>query len=128
MSIEIKNQLESRLKVDVPLSQLLGGSSIIGLVEWLGQVLHAEVGVPTASEEDSLGLSSSQMQQLAVLPSDIVIAPTTTHDPLKGVMLTGATGFVGAYLLAELLRQTDAICVLFGASRRRRPCFGSVAT
>ena len=109
MSIEIKNQLESRLKVDVPLSQLLGGSSIIGLVEWLGQVLHAEVGVPTASEEDSLGLSSSQMQQLAVLPSDIVIAPTTTHDPLKGVMLTGATGFVGAYLLAELLRQTDAI-------------------
>jgi len=109
MSIEIKNQLELRLKLDVPLSQLLGGYSIHNLVEWLGAVGQTETATVVSSDEGSLGLSPLQMQQLAILPSDIVISPMTVHAPLKGVMLTGATGFVGAYLLAELLRQTDAI-------------------
>ncbi|MEU9277112.1 amino acid adenylation domain-containing protein [Streptomyces sp. NPDC048342] len=32
----------------------------------------------------------------------------TPHDPLRRVLLTGATGFVGAHLLAELLAATTA--------------------
>ncbi|HEX5886614.1 MAG TPA: thioester reductase domain-containing protein [Pyrinomonadaceae bacterium] len=43
----------------------------------------------------------------AVLPADI--APPRSQDPLPDdVLLTGSTGFVGAYLLRSLLRDTPA--------------------
>ena len=43
----------------------------------------------------------------AVLPADI--APAGTRDPLPDdVLLTGSTGFVGAYVLRSLLRDTPA--------------------
>ena len=43
----------------------------------------------------------------ALLPADIV--PACAHDPLPDdVLLTGSTGFVGAYLLRSLLRDSRA--------------------
>lgn len=44
------------------------------------------------------------------LPSDVM--PKTAHvpreEPPRAVLLTGATGFLGAFLLAELMARTDA--------------------
>ena len=60
----------------------------------------------------------------AILPADIV--PVCSHDRLdhNNVLLTGSTGFVGAYLLRSLLRDTPAVvhCLIRsgGAERVRR--------
>src|SRR4051794_36938585 len=55
------------------------------------------------SNGDSKETSIAGMLADAILPADIV--PTCPHDPLPDdVLLTGSTGFVGAYLLRSLLR------------------------
>jgi thioester reductase-like protein len=66
----------------------------------------------------------------AVFPADIQPpgAPTTPLSSAKTVLLTGATGFVGAYLLHTLLRETSAVILCLvrpglrgsGAERIRR--------
>jgi thioester reductase-like protein len=53
-------------------------------------------------------ISIAGMLADAILPADIV--PARSQDPLPDdVLLTGSTGFVGAYLLRSLLRDTPAV-------------------
>ncbi|HEY5757537.1 MAG TPA: amino acid adenylation domain-containing protein [Steroidobacter sp.] len=44
----------------------------------------------------------------AKLPDDIVPASHAPRMPAQAILLTGATGFVGRFLLAQLLHETDA--------------------
>jgi myxalamid-type nonribosomal peptide synthetase MxaA len=51
------------------------------------------------------------LRREAELPSNIAPARGFTfqpHPPIRSVLLTGATGFLGAYLVNEILRTTDA--------------------
>lgn len=66
-------------------------------------------GTPLArSNSDSKEISIAGMLADAILPADI--SPTCPQDPLcDDVLLTGSTGFVGAYLLRSLLRDTPAV-------------------
>ena len=66
-------------------------------------------GAPIAvGEVDHKETSMAGMLADAILPADIV--PTHFHDPLPDdVLLTGSTGFVGAYLLRSLLRDSPAL-------------------
>jgi len=50
----------------------------------------------------------AQMQADAMLPPDVRPEPGRPVAPPRAVLLTGATGFVGAYLLRALVRETDA--------------------
>lgn len=53
--------------------------------------------------------SSSEMRKEAVLdPSIHFNAPLTQATEPAGILLTGATGFLGAFLLNELLKRTEA--------------------
>lgn len=58
------------------------------------------------------------LQQEAVLGSDILALPGGLSSPVRNVMLTGGTGFVGRFLLAQLLHSTDATlyCLVRGES------------
>ncbi|MEM6252550.1 MAG: thioester reductase domain-containing protein [Cyanobacteria bacterium P01_D01_bin.156] len=48
-------------------------------------------------------------RQDLILPADIIPTPPLHHSTTpKNIFLTGATGFLGAFLLYELLQQTDA--------------------
>jgi nonribosomal peptide synthetase MxcG len=107
----------------------LGGQSLqsIQVANRLGVALGREVAVatvfryPTAAAlaqalergteagSDSGGLTPAMLAD-AELPEEIVprTPPPTSPAPLRQVLLTGATGFVGAHLLDQLLRQTDA--------------------
>jgi len=55
----------------------------------------------------------------AALDHKIVARPGRSRVPAQAVMLTGATGFVGRFLLAQLLKDTDAtiFCLVRAASR-----------
>lgn len=60
-------------------------------------------GVPIETSDGIAGMLAD-----AILPADIV--PAGSHDPLPDdVLLTGSTGFVGAYLLRSLLRDSPAV-------------------
>lgn len=53
---------------------------------------------------------STKLDEKAILPDDIQPYPGTVDLSAKPktIFLTGATGFVAAYILSELLKQTDA--------------------
>ncbi|RRN46000.1 amino acid adenylation domain-containing protein [Lautropia dentalis] len=64
----------------------------------------------------------ARMQQDAVLPDEIVAeAAPVPVESVKQILLTGATGFLGAFLLRELLRRTDAhiICLVRASNPER---------
>ncbi len=55
------------------------------------------------------GASTTELAQRAVLPADI--RPSRAASPISApanILLTGATGFLGAYLLRDLLDRSDA--------------------
>ena len=69
----------------------------------------------TAIEESTRETRIARMLTDAILPADIV--PACPQDRLNdNVLLTGSTGFVGAYLLRSLLRDTPAVvhCIVRG--------------
>jgi amino acid adenylation domain-containing protein/thioester reductase-like protein len=57
----------------------------------------------------------------ALLDQEIVPAPGRPHSAARAVLLTGATGFVGRFLLAELLQETSATvyCLVRSPSERQ---------
>lgn len=59
------------------------------------------------------------LEREAQLDDDIVARRDTPLSKPKRILLTGATGFVGRFLLSELLKQTDATiyCLVRGSSR-----------
>lgn len=67
-------------------------------------------------QDDSVELSRE-----ARLDESIVANPAMPGAAVRAIMLTGATGFVGRFMLAELLRETDAIiyCIVRAPSRHQ---------
>ncbi|WP_188189738.1 non-ribosomal peptide synthetase [Nonomuraea sp. SYSU D8015] len=59
------------------------------------------------------------LEPFAVLPPDLAVRPATASRARRGpaILLTGATGFLGAHLVGELLARTDAeiVCLVRAA-------------
>ncbi|MEU7764367.1 amino acid adenylation domain-containing protein [Nocardia sp. NPDC049190] len=92
----LHRRLSSELARDVPMSAVLAAPTATGLAAWLSET--SEPQAPPTPDAD------------AVLDPEIAIdgcAPAHTGPP-REVLLTGATGFLGAHLLHELLDRTDA--------------------
>ncbi|MBE9048516.1 amino acid adenylation domain-containing protein [Pleurocapsales cyanobacterium LEGE 10410] len=83
-------------EVDLPLKDLFDAPTIAELAEIIE-------GIEEEDEEISLNLHSEAVLDADIVPYDNYI-PTTPNN----ILLTGATGFLGAFLLSELLRKTDA--------------------
>ncbi len=96
LAFTLHQRLTARLGRDVPMSALLAHPTVGGLAGFLTGS-SAPVGVAGAAAD-------------AVLDPDITVARCAR--PVTGapreILLTGATGFLGAHLLRELLDTTDA--------------------
>lgn len=99
LAIQLGMQIRDRLHPDFPPAELYSRPSIAELAQWLE---NAEAENPTID----------LMTQI-VLP-DHICAPQGLEPAAAAaqkVFLTGASGFVGSYLLATLLRDTAATVV-----------------
>lgn len=93
-------KVRSILGVTVPLRTLFATADLAEL---------ASVVERARTDSDTYGIPSvAQMRQDAVPPDDIVPEGPPADGPPRRVLLTGATGFLGAHVLAELLTRTSA--------------------
>jgi thioester reductase-like protein len=127
MAVEFIIVIKSRLAIQVSVSDVLGGTHIrdIALVvlDRLISSGRTEVPANTASEdlsglltvpdqdENRIDLALEARLDPSIAPSPAAQPPAAT---LKCVFLTGATGFLGAFLLHDLLRECDVriICLV----------------
>ncbi|WP_431225774.1 amino acid adenylation domain-containing protein [Serratia sp. L9] len=110
----------------------LGGHSLLAVsaVNLINQASEDKIGVsdifiaPTVKQLAQRLKSQTRtsevvnLHQYALLPADIRPLPGG-HQPGKAILLTGATGFVGRFLLRELLDSTPGkiYCLVRGQSR-----------
>lgn len=120
LAIELKSWIAGEFGAEIPM-QDMAGATLAGLAR---AVLHA-IGLESAdggsAEKSSI---EAQLRADAQLPDDI--RPGNVRRPavagFKSALLTGATGFLGAFLLHELLTTTD--CRVHCLVRARTPAEG----
>jgi amino acid adenylation domain-containing protein/thioester reductase-like protein len=110
----------------------LGGHSLLALrslvllkhrlgAELSGTDIYRNPTVRELGERIRDGIATEKMidlSQEASLEEEIWRSPEQVRVQPRGVLLTGATGFVGRFLLRQLLRDTEALlyCLVRGAS------------
>ncbi|MGW4367101.1 thioester reductase domain-containing protein [Nocardia takedensis] len=133
MLIELKDHIEKSFALELDLETMFDAASLTGLAEWIAdRPPIASAPEPVASPTvDRLGgdrrprrarsrsMTVEQMTAKALLDPDITARGTPDPAAPAATLLTGATGFVGAYLLHELLRTTDSdvLCLVRAEDR-----------
>ena len=104
LAIHLLAQVQKVFQLEVPLFYLLKEPTIAGLIK--GMDLVRQIG----SQQAMANLNSIDLQAEAVLDPTIYpeIPFVKTASEPENIFLTGATGFLGAFLLHELLVQTQA--------------------
>jgi len=115
-------QVRDAFQVDLSLTSLLEFPTVAGLANKIEAI---------QKKEPSTQLSGSTVLNFeaeAVLEPTIRPDGVTTYSPVPGnkILLTGATGFLGAFLLYELLQQTtaDIYCLV----REKKPSTSAKST
>ncbi|MFD7500128.1 type I polyketide synthase [Streptomyces sp. NPDC059850] len=118
-TIQLRNHLAAATGLSVPLSLVFNHSAPQGIADALLAQLGAEeeeVSVDNPGREGTGPDFSADLH----LPDDVRPAATVVReasDPRR-VLLTGATGFLGAFLLRDLMATTSAVvhCLVRAAS------------
>ncbi|EFQ96902.1 fatty acid synthase S-acetyltransferase [Nannizzia gypsea CBS 118893] len=117
MTIEIRSWFRRNLSLDIPLMEISNAKTVGGLTATTLNALRSKYQ-PQASEEDreDSGTSEHEASEVQILEADTQLGIKLRPIPgpiidWKGesegrVFLTGATGFVGASMLASLLDQS----------------------
>ncbi|GAA4199589.1 hypothetical protein GCM10022252_51580 [Streptosporangium oxazolinicum] len=99
---QIVSRIAAELGVAVPMTALFAATDLAGLAT----AVDERVGRP---DPGAWAPAAVDLYAEAVLPGDIAYTGTPVPEgPPRRVLLTGATGFLGAYLLAGLLGTTEA--------------------
>ncbi|MBN1219683.1 MAG: thioester reductase domain-containing protein [Anaerolineae bacterium] len=101
LAIELEDRLEADLEVTVPLVRLLQGPSIARLAGEILDQIAAGASITTITD-----LQAEVVLDPAIKPDKTQAVGSTTNP--AAVFLTGGTGFLGAFLLHELLQHTQA--------------------
>ncbi|MBV9124651.1 MAG: amino acid adenylation domain-containing protein, partial [Planctomycetes bacterium] len=89
--------------IDIPLREFFASPTVAGLAERVDAIRRhgprLDPGTPVAD------LNQEVLLDPAIQPESW---PTTLESEPRNILLTGATGFLGAFLVDELLKQTQA--------------------
>ncbi|MBD2120460.1 non-ribosomal peptide synthetase [Trichocoleus sp. FACHB-262] len=102
LTTQLLSRMQTTFAVDLSLRQLFASPTIAALAALVDRKLQ-----PDQLEIVSRDASPDIMAD-TILPTDIQLSSSFQPKVLEHLLLTGATGFLGAFLLAELLRQTTA--------------------
>lgn len=103
MAVELVSLLRAQLQVELPISEFMQVSSIASLASLLLKQLAPDDVTPNVS------VNILNLHDEAILDDSICPATTRTEQTeFSAILLTGATGYLGAFLLKELLEQTEA--------------------
>ncbi|MTJ53551.1 amino acid adenylation domain-containing protein [Anabaena sp. UHCC 0253] len=104
LTTKLMLKIQSTLQIDFPLRLLFESPTIASLAVYLDKIIKSE-SIDTLIPENLI-----DWDQETILDSQIY--PLNTYQksakPPQAILLTGATGFLGAFLLWELLQQTQA--------------------
>ncbi|ELS00500.1 amino acid adenylation enzyme/thioester reductase family protein [Xenococcus sp. PCC 7305] len=93
-------KVRNTFQVELPLKDLFNAPTIADLAKRLGDGETREI-----RRETTIDLNSEAVLDPQIVPGDNSFDITTTP---KNILITGATGFLGAFLLNELLQKTTA--------------------
>ncbi|MEH1785598.1 MAG: non-ribosomal peptide synthase/polyketide synthase [Nostoc sp.] len=103
-TIRVMSQVNETFQMNLPLRHLFAAPTIAELAQTIESTCGTDSTVST-NEITPLNLQAEVVLDETIKPLNLVYQPVS--EP-KAILLTGATGFVGAFLLAELLQQTQA--------------------
>jgi thioester reductase-like protein len=113
MMAELKDAVERDFEVPLPLERLFEDGRIAALAGLVAAAIKPPLDTPPARSPGASRVPSARLEPLTVaemtrraaLDGEITAGgdPEPPGTAPGGVLLTGATGFVGAFLLAELL-------------------------
>jgi amino acid adenylation domain-containing protein/thioester reductase-like protein len=100
LAAKLVARVRREMAIDLPLRALFEHPTVAGLAQAIDQGLIARLA----------GDADLDLAREATLADDIAPAgiATRSSDEPRAILLTGATGFLGAYLLHELLARTSA--------------------
>jgi len=103
MSVELVNSIRSQLQVELPVLEFMQANNIAMLTALLLKQL--------TPDDSTLEVTAHVLNLNDEAVLDDSIYPDTTNaeqTEAASILLTGATGFLGAFLLKELLEETQA--------------------
>lgn len=108
-TIQLANRLAIRLQREVPITLIFQHPSIAALSTALFPETHTtqEKNTHTLQSKDSQSAMLADCLEFE-LALPVNSCKNSSYKPVKKILLTGATGFVGAQLLHQLLEQTRA--------------------
>lgn len=105
--IELLSEIENKFKVDVPINTFLQNPTINGIIDYINNKCSS-----------SFATKKDRHIEDSELPESIQPGPIKTISRVEKILLTGATGYLGAFLIKELMHNTNAevYCLVRGES------------
>jgi amino acid adenylation domain-containing protein/thioester reductase-like protein len=103
LAVQLIHQIKEAFLVEMPLSCFLDNPSVFRLAQAIDALHSGKISlIPTEDPSNDVILDA------AIYPENIL------EEPIPEIFLTGATGFLGSFLLFELLQQTraDIYCLI----------------
>ena len=101
--VQVHRELRDLLQREFPIAEIFKNPTISAVAEYLEK---APVDSGSESRNATAGIDLSR--EAVLDPAIVAAAPANGAGPPSAVFLTGATGFLGGYVLRELLMQTKA--------------------
>lgn len=103
MAVELVGLLRAQLQVELPIAEFMQASNLTMLTALLLKQLSPDVAMVEVAA-NVLSLHDEAVLDEAIRPETAIAVSTK----VASIFLTGATGFLGAFLLHDLLEQTEA--------------------
>jgi thioester reductase-like protein len=101
--VQVHRELRDLLKREFPIAEIFKTPTISAVAEYL-----EKAPADSGSESRNAGADIDLSREAVLDPVIVAAVPANGAGPPSAVLLTGATGFLGGYLLRELLIQTKA--------------------